>query len=170
MTDTKTKKFVTKEMVTQAWTTSIVGVLLFLIIFPAFLWGWDQWWSYMVAVFILIGPISTTLTYYTQEKIRCPHCHKELTSKPKICPQCGIEIGFTECPTCHGPVIQWGARFCEACGANLRELAIKRRYEKIGAQAATPEPSTPVVYSCLTCGAEVPDGAKFCFRCGSRVN
>ncbi len=169
MTDTKTKKFVTKEMVTQAWTTSIVGVLLFLVIFPAFLWGWDQWWSYMVAAFILIGPISTTMTYYTQDKIRCPYCQAELMSKSKVCPQCGEEI-LAECPACHNPVIHWGARFCETCGANLLELGKKRRQEAGSITVATPVPVTPAKYYCLTCGEEILEGAKFCFRCGSRVN
>ncbi len=166
---TETKKVITKEMVTQAWAGALVGFMLFLVIFPAFLWGWDQWWSYLVAVFILIGPISTTMTYFTRDRIRCPHCHKELPSKPRVCPQCGIEIGFTECPACHSPVVVWGARFCEACGVNLRELAIKRRHAEIGAPPAPPKPVTPVVYECLTCGSPILDGAKFCFRCGTRV-
>ncbi len=165
---TDTKKVITKEMVTQAWTGALVGVILFLVIFPAFLWGWGQWWSYMVAAFILIGPISTTMTYYTQDRIRCPYCQAELTSRPKICPQCGNEI-LTECPSCHTPVGHWGARFCETCGANLRDLGLKLRQPPAGAPVAAPVPVAPVKLYCLTCGEEILDGAKFCFRCGSHV-
>ncbi len=164
---TPKKKYITKEMVTQAWTGSLVGVLLFLVIFPAFLWGWDEWWTYMVAAFILIGPISTTLTYYTQEKIRCPYCQADLTGQSKVCPQCGVEI-LTECPACH-KAAQWGARFCDTCGANLRDLAMKRQQETGIAPVAAPLPATPATVYCATCGEQISDGAKFCFRCGTAV-
>ncbi len=164
---TEPKKFVTKEMVTQAWTGALVGVILFLVIFPAFL-GWNQWWSYMVAAFILIGPISTAMTYYAQARIHCPYCQADLVSKSKICPHCGNEI-LSECPACHTAVFHWGARFCETCGGNLRELGMKRHQEITAATATVPAPATPIKYYCLTCGEEIVEGAKFCFRCGSRI-
>jgi hypothetical protein len=159
---TDKKKYVTKEMVTQAWTGSIVGVLLFLVIFPAIFNWWGVWWTY-----ILIGPISTTMTYYTQERIRCPYCQADLTSKSKVCPNCGVDI-LAECPSCHSPA-QWGARFCDTCGTNLRDLAMKRRQEAGGVPTAPPAPANPDAKFCTTCGEQVGDGAKFCFRCGASV-
>jgi len=164
---THKNKPVTRETVREAWTGSFVGVLLFLVIFPAFLWGWDEWWSYMIAGFMLITPISMTLTYYTREKIRCPYCQAELTTQSKVCPQCGVEI-LAVCPACQKST-QWGARFCDSCGANLRDLAMKRRQEAGGTPITTPVPTAPSVVFCPTCGEQVSDGAKFCFRCGTAV-
>ena len=81
------------------------------------------------------------------EKNICPNCSSEVPENSKFCLACGTKIrrlaaNEMVCPCC-GKIISKG-RFCMECGAAL-------------------------VTKCAKCGAELPNGAKFCFECGEKV-
>ncbi len=81
------------------------------------------------------------------ENKKCAACGADIPKKAKFCPMCGgmaEELGADEmiCPAC-GEKTQKG-KFCMLCGAAL-------------------------VKNCPSCGAELPDGAKFCLQCGCKL-
>src|SRR5271157_5642260 len=156
------KRPITRDMVVRAWVGTIPAVILFGLIFPLLLWGW-VWWTWFIVACVLIGAISTTMTYLTQVQPHCPYCRAELTSQSRICTNCGKEI-FAACPACQ-TLLVWGVRFCPKCGANMGEIA---------AQVKETQPNAPaqvqlqqVVKFCPTCGEPISEGAKYCFRCGT---
>lgn len=82
-----------------------------------------------------------------EEKSTCPHCKAEIASGAKFCSACGGKIellGENEvlCPSCGKKTAK--GKFCSECGAAL-------------------------VSKCPQCGAELPNGAKFCFECGEKL-
>ena len=80
-------------------------------------------------------------------KIICPNCNSEVPENSKFCLECGSKIEIiTEnemsCPSC-GKKTSKG-KFCMECGAAL-------------------------IQKCAKCGAEIPNGAKFCNECGEKL-
>ena len=78
----------------------------------------------------------------------CPKCGSKLPPHAKFCLECGAKIeNLSEnemiCPSC-GKKTPKG-KFCMECGA-------------------------PLISKCPTCGAELPQGAKFCLECGTKIN
>ncbi|HIH35721.1 MAG TPA: SPFH domain-containing protein [Methanosphaera sp.] len=81
------------------------------------------------------------------QEIICPKCHSKLPAGVKFCVNCGTKIeilkkGEIKCPHCH-KIVKAG-KFCSECGQKL-------------------------IKECPTCGRELPDGAKFCMYCGTRI-
>ena len=79
--------------------------------------------------------------------VKCPNCGKELPEGAKFCFECGTKIEILNenemiCPVCWKKTPK--GRFCSECGA-------------------------PLIRRCPNCGAEVPDVAKFCLECGTRM-
>ena len=77
-------------------------------------------------------------------------CGASLHPNAKFCLECGkkVEVAAEEndkivCPKCNAKVSK--GKFCLECGASL-------------------------VNQCTSCNAELPQGAKFCFVCGTKVN
>ena len=82
-----------------------------------------------------------------KKTVKCPGCGAELPEGAKFCFECGAKIeALAEnemiCPYC-GKKTPKG-KFCMECGA-------------------------PLVSRCPNCGAELPQGAKFCLECGTKV-
>ena len=80
-------------------------------------------------------------------KITCPNCHSEVPENSKFCLECGTKIELLNeneviCPAC-GKKTGKG-KFCMECGA-------------------------PLVAKCAKCGAELPNGSKFCPECGEKI-
>ena len=78
----------------------------------------------------------------------CPSCGKPLPPNAKFCLECGTKIeqlapNEMVCPSC-GKKTPKG-KFCMECGH-------------------------PLANSCPNCGAEIPQGAKFCLECGSKID
>lgn len=81
------------------------------------------------------------------EKTICPNCNSEVPQNSKFCLECGIKIEKLAedemiCPVCSKKTNK--GKFCMGCGA-------------------------PLVSKCTNCGAELPNGAKFCLECGEKV-
>src|SRR4030042_2188854 len=111
-----TNKRGTKEQVVNSWVGLVVVSIIFIGVFSWWLHWWS-WFAWFVPAMVLVGAISTTLTYATQSQIRCPHCGQELRDKARHCPICGLEI-ISQCPKCASSV-EWGERFCKNCGETL---------------------------------------------------
>lgn len=82
-----------------------------------------------------------------EAKVVCPSCHAELPAGAKFCFSCGSKVellGDNEmiCPSCGKKTVK--GKFCSECGAAL-------------------------VRVCPKCGAELPEGAKFCLECGEKL-
>jgi len=80
-------------------------------------------------------------------KIICQGCGSEIPEGSKFCLNCGNKIEILRenemiCPSCKSktPI----GKFCTECGASL-------------------------VAKCEKCGAELPNGAKFCLECGEKL-
>lgn len=77
----------------------------------------------------------------------CPKCGNRLPANAKFCLECGTKIEHLAdnemiCPAC-GQKTPKG-KFCMECGASL-------------------------IRKCTACGAEIPNGAKFCPECGEKL-
>jgi len=77
-----------------------------------------------------------------EEKMKCPHCGKEIKAGSKFCPECGKPTGNV-CPKC-GATVSEGAKFCPECGTSLK-------------------------LTCPKCGHELKNGTKFCPECGTKI-
>lgn len=78
---------------------------------------------------------------------KCPKCGAVIPNGAKFCLECGTKIELIKddeikCPSC-GKTVKKG-KFCTECGYRFVSL-------------------------CPKCGAEVPDGAKYCFECGAKI-
>ena len=81
------------------------------------------------------------------QQISCPKCGAAIPTGSKFCLECGEKIetvpsGMVVCPEC-GKTVQKG-KFCPECGHKFISV-------------------------CPNCGKEVPDGAKFCLECGTKL-
>lgn len=81
------------------------------------------------------------------KETQCPNCGKSVPANAKFCLDCGTRIETLAqneiiCPSCGKKTAK--GKFCMECGASL-------------------------VRKCAKCGAELPNGAKFCFECGEKV-
>lgn len=81
------------------------------------------------------------------ETIKCPKCGNILPKTAKFCLECGTKIEQLAenemiCPKC-GKKTPKG-KFCMECGQSLSRL-------------------------CPSCGKEIPEGAKFCLECGTKI-
>jgi predicted amidophosphoribosyltransferase len=163
-----THKRVTKEQVVQSWTGLVVVSILFIGVFWwLFSWGWFAWF---IPAMVLVGAISTTMTYLSQGQIRCPHCGTELRDKALHCPSCGREI-VSQCPKCASNV-EWGERFCKNCGETLvgQQGSVSQKVVQPDQNVAVPAVESspkPERKFCSLCGEPVNPGAKYCFRCGT---
>ena len=66
-------------------------------------------------------------------------------------------IATMECPSCHAPLQNAGAIFCNRCGQRLRPV-----------QTAPPPVSAGLMF-CNTCGCRLDPSAAFCKRCGIAI-
>ena len=78
----------------------------------------------------------------------CIECGAKIPEKSKFCPQCGAGVkeksfDTVVCPGC-GKSVPAG-KFCGQCGHSL------------------------VSNTCPACGAELPEGSKFCLECGKKI-
>ncbi len=76
----------------------------------------------------------------------CPSCGASVSANAKFCPECGekiVRMAENEmiCPSCGQKTAK--GKFCQECGASL-------------------------IRKCTGCGAELPNGAKFCLECGTK--
>lgn len=81
------------------------------------------------------------------QKIKCVKCGAEIPAGSKFCLECGTKVeeikeDEIKCPNC-GKIVKKG-KFCAECGYKF-------------------------IKTCPKCGAEVQDGAKFCFECGTKL-
>ena len=79
--------------------------------------------------------------------IQCANCGNTLPSNAKFCLECGTKVeNLPEnemlCPACGKKTAK--GKFCMECGASL-------------------------VLKCEKCGAEIPNGAKYCLECGEKL-
>ncbi len=82
-----------------------------------------------------------------QQSIQCANCGNSLPANAKFCLECGTKVENLSadeiiCPECGKKTAR--GKFCMECGASL-------------------------VHKCEKCGAEIPNGAKFCSECGEKV-
>ena len=80
-------------------------------------------------------------------KVNCPRCNSSVPADSRFCPECGEKMELVQadtivCPEC-GNTIRKG-KFCPECGHKLTSV-------------------------CPNCGKEVPEGAKFCLECGTKL-
>ena len=83
----------------------------------------------------------------TPQPMSCPKCGAVTPAGSKFCLECGEKIeevtdGMIICPECGKTVLK--GRFCPECGH-------------------------PLSHVCPSCGKEVPEGAKFCLECGTKL-
>lgn len=81
------------------------------------------------------------------DTVQCAGCGRFAPATAKFCPECGekiVNLGENEmlCPSCGSKTAK--GKFCQECGASL-------------------------VRKCAGCGADIPNGARFCPECGERV-
>jgi membrane protease subunit (stomatin/prohibitin family) len=86
-------------------------------------------------------------TATTSEAV-CSKCGKPLPSNAKFCLECGekvVSLADNEmiCPSCGEKTVK--GKFCIECGASLN-------------------------LTCPECGAEIPQGSKFCAECGHKLS
>lgn len=91
--------------------------------------------------------VATAAAPVSADNIVCPKCGATLPAGAKFCFACGekIEVLSSDemiCPSC-GKKTPKG-KFCMECGA-------------------------PLANKCPNCGAEIPNGAKFCLECGQKL-
>ena len=82
-----------------------------------------------------------------QSNIQCANCGNTLPANAKFCLECGTKVeNLPEnemlCPECGKKTAK--GKFCIECGASL-------------------------VIKCEKCGAEIPNGAKYCLECGEKL-
>ena len=82
-----------------------------------------------------------------QSNIQCANCGNTLPANAKFCLECGTKVeNLPEnemlCPECGKKTAK--GKFCMECGASL-------------------------VIKCEKCGAEIPNGAKYCLECGEKL-
>ena len=80
-------------------------------------------------------------------KISCPKCGAAIPTGSKFCLECGEKIevipdGMIICPECGNTVVK--GKFCPECGHKF-------------------------IITCPNCGKEIPNGAKFCLECGTKL-
>ena len=82
-------------------------------------------------------------------EIKCIKCGAVIPANAKFCFECGektsppVVENEMICPKCGAEITK--GKFCLECGASL-------------------------ICQCTNCKAELPQGAKFCFECGTKVN
>ncbi len=89
----------------------------------------------------------TNTTVAAAQQTSCPKCGATIPAGSKFCLECGektetVPSGMLVCPEC-GKTVQKG-NFCPECGHKFISV-------------------------CPNCGKEVPDGAKFCLECGTKL-
>ena len=82
-----------------------------------------------------------------QSNVKCANCGKSLIRGYQFCLECGTKVeNLPEnemlCPECGKKTAK--GKFCMECGASL-------------------------VIKCEKCGAEIPNGAKYCLECGEKL-
>lgn len=82
-----------------------------------------------------------------QSNIQCANCGNTLPANAKFCLECGTKVeNLPEnemlCPECGKKTAK--GKFCMECGASL-------------------------VIKCEKCGAEIPNGVKYCLECGEKL-
>ena len=82
-----------------------------------------------------------------KKMVKCLSCGSEVLAGSKFCPECGAKIeeikeDEIKCPNC-GKIVKKG-KFCAECGYKF-------------------------IKTCPKCGAEIQNGAKFCFECGTKL-
>ncbi|MBO5290621.1 MAG: SPFH domain-containing protein [Clostridia bacterium] len=82
-----------------------------------------------------------------QSNVKCANCGNTLPANAKFCLECGTKVeNLPEnemlCPECGKKTAK--GKFCMECGASL-------------------------VIKCEKCGAEIPNGAKYCLECGEKL-
>lgn len=147
------------EQLRGAWVGFISSTILFLLL-GAFLFNW-AWWIFIPIAGTLIGAISTTINYFTEDTKLCPSCSARLDKEAQFCRACGTKI-LNACKHCGEPVKNPKSRYCEQCGKAL--------YEN------TPLPQNPSVKNamkkeevymyCPACGTKVSEGTPVCPSCG----
>lgn len=89
--------------------------------------------------------VDTSVVEHKEPK-KCPKCGAILPDGAKFCLECGEKVEnnseLIKCPNC-GKTVHKG-KFCSECGYKF-----------------------PLI--CPNCGAELKDGAKFCFECGTKI-
>ena len=88
-------------------------------------------------------------------------------------PAAEAEVKATQCPNC-GKSVPANAKFCLDCGTRIETLAQNEIIcpscgKKTAKGKFCMECGAPLVRKCAKCGAELPNGAKFCFECGEKV-
>jgi predicted amidophosphoribosyltransferase/predicted nucleic acid-binding Zn ribbon protein len=152
----------------EAWIGGTAGVLLFVVILPYIILGWEQKYAYILGAICLIGPIVTYLVYRNQEKVRCPYCHTILTDTPEMCPACGRKI-LRQCPQCHQAELEWGIRFCPQCGASMLGFPETENMGEFPESIDKIQRDNPDINFCAKCATQAVGPAKYCFRCGTAI-
>ncbi len=127
--------------------------------------------------------------------LRCPKCKAFVEVGAQVCWDCGMPL---KCPKCATIVVPASLKKCVKCGVGLRQqepspkqMGLPKRATPFSPQAAAPQaaapmpaptmPSTPTpaaapvtpasgdAAKCVSCGAALKPGAKFCADCGKPV-
>lgn len=85
----------------------------------------------------------------------------------------GAPAGTIKCPKC-GNELPEGAKFCLECGTKIEALAENEMIcpacgKKTPKGKFCMECGHPLIRKCPSCGADIPDGAKFCLECGTKI-
>lgn len=83
--------------------------------------------------------------------MKCIQCQHENRTGARFCEVCGARLKENNCLAC-GHTNQPGARFCENCGAALEQQADK-----------------PTALLCPICGRRNRLGVRFCEECGTNI-
>ena len=101
----------------------------------------------MFSGFDMNGTNGTAPTPTAQETMTCPKCGASIPNGSKFCLECGEKVevipdNMVVCPECGKTVVK--GKFCPECGHKF-------------------------ITVCPNCGKTVPDGAKFCLECGTKL-
>lgn len=89
--------------------------------------------------------VGTDFVNASNGNIICPHCKSEVPSGNAFCTNCGKPLTM-QCPGCNESVAL-DLAFCPRCGTNM---------------------NAPKTVTCISCGADLPDGSLFCKVCGAK--
>lgn len=148
-----------KQTLIGTWTGFITTTILFLIL-GAFLFNW-AWWIWFPIGGTLIGAISTTINYFTQETKKCPGCGARLESDAQFCRACGTKI-LAACPHCGWNITNPKSKYCEKCGKPLYE---SNQISQSATVKDAMRQEEMMVY-CPACGTKVTEGTEICPSCG----